>query len=333
MQSHEPACVEADQASPRPRTRSATPKPETRIDVPDDLLAWHRLYFGDTGTAWVRTLPALATELLDRWQLRLDGRPIHGCVALVLPVLDADDQPAMLKLQPVDDETLGEPLALRTWNGKGAVRLLRHDKPTGAMLLERLSPRMLETLPSGLEGLEIIARLLAELTAVRAPHGLRRLSDVAAEILERVPRALAKVADPLERRLLADCAAATRELLDEPGDQLLHGDLHFWNVLASDDQPARWLAIDPKPLAGDPAFELLAGLHNRWEDVTATGDVPRAVHRRFDLMTGILGLDRQRAVGWTLAGVLQNVLWDIENAATSFHDEQDKAIAQVLLER
>lgn len=315
MQSHEPPCV----------------------DVPEDLLAWHRLFFGDAGTAWVRTLPVLAAELLDRWQLRLDDRPIHGCVALVLPVRTADDQPAMLKLQPVDDETLGEPIALRAWNGNGAVRLLRHDKPTGAMLLERLSPRMLATLPSDLDGLEIIAQLLAELTAVRAPHGVRRLSDLAAQLLERVPQALAKATDPLERRLLEDCAAATRELLGEPGDRLLHGDLHFWNVLASDDQggdqPARWLAIDPKPLAGDPAFELLAGLHNRWEDVTAAGDVPKAVYRRFDLMTGILGLDRQRATGWTLACVLRNLLWDIENDATSFHDEPDKAIAQALLGR
>jgi streptomycin 6-kinase len=330
--------IAADQRrrASRPRARSATPEAGMRIDVPESLIAWHRTVFGDAGTAWVRAVPTLAAQLLERWQLRLDGPPTCGCVALVLPVLCADDLPAMLKLQPVDDETLGEPLALRTWNGNGAVRLLKHDKASGAMLL-RLRPRTLATLPDDLEALEIIARLLAELSAVRAPHGLRRLSDVAAEMLDRVPRALSMVADPAERRLLAACADATRELLDEPGDRLLHWDLHFHNVLASPDQghdrPARWLAIDPKPIAGDPGFELLAALHNRWDDVTATGDVQRAVFRRFDLMTATLGLDRQRATGWTLARVLQTVLWDVENSATSWNNEPDKAIARALLER
>ncbi|GAB3412956.1 aminoglycoside phosphotransferase family protein [Flindersiella endophytica] len=304
-----------------------------RIDVPSTLLETHTTYFGGEGTAWIRALPHLAAELLDRWQLRLDGEPTCGCVAVIVPVTCADGTPAVLKLQPVDDETLGEPLALRTWNGDGAVRLLRHDKPSGAMLLERLHPRTLATVEDDLRALEVIAQLLAKLSAVRAPHELRRLDGVAAEMLERAPRLLPKVADPAERRMLTTCARATQELVAEAGDRLLHWDLHFLNVLASPDERGPWLAIDPKPLAGDPGFELLAALHNRWDDVTATGNVPRAVHRRFDLMTGTLGLDRQRATGWTLARILQNALWDIENEATSWHSEPDKAIARALLDR
>lgn len=92
------------------------------------------------------------------------------------------------------------------------------------------------------------------------------------------------------------------------------------------------MAIDPKPLAGDPGFELLAALHNRWDEAVATGDVPRAIRRRFDLMTDILGLDRQRATAWTLARVLQNALWDVERHDTMWHTEQDRTIAQTLLD-
>ncbi len=69
-------------------------------------------------------------------------------------------------------------------------------------------------------------------------------------MLERTPRALERVPDPADRRLIADCAAAVREVVDEPGDRLLHWDLHYENVLGS--ERAAWLAIDPKPLAGDP---------------------------------------------------------------------------------
>ncbi|NDL56853.1 hypothetical protein F7O44_07180 [Phytoactinopolyspora sp. XMNu-373] len=33
-------------------------------------------------------------------------------------------------------------------------------------------------------------------------------------------------------------------------------------------------------------------------------------------MTEMLGLDRERATGWTLARVLQDSLWEIEDGAT-----------------
>ncbi len=43
--------------------------------------------------------------------------------------------------------------------------------------------------------------------------------------------------------------------------------------MAAHRQP--WLVIDPKPLAGDPCFELLPVLDNRWDDLVATGDLRR----------------------------------------------------------
>src|SRR5690606_5562906 len=73
-----------------------------------------------------------------------------------------------------------------------------------------------------------------------------------------------------------------------------------------------WLAIDPKPLAGDPGFDLLPALDNRWDEVVASGDVRRAVLRRFDLLVEVLELDPARAAGWTLGRVLQNALWSVQ---------------------
>jgi streptomycin 6-kinase len=131
------------------------------------------------------------------------------------------------------------------------------------------------------------------------------------------------------------CASALEEVLPEAGDRVLHGDLHYFNILAPHPADPRepWLAIDPKPLAGDPGFDLLPALHNRWVGAVFTGDVPRAIRRRFDLMTDILGLDRKRATAWTLARVLQYALWDVEHDDTIWHTEPDRAIAQTLLDR
>nr|WP_202918488.1 aminoglycoside phosphotransferase family protein [Streptomyces cavernae] len=272
------------------------------IDIPEELVAAQYRY-NKEGMAFIAALPGRVEEFLGRWGLRIDGPSMHGVAALVLPVVRADGSSAVLKLQHLDAETEGEAVALRVWDGDGAVRLLDHDEATGTMLLERLDAgRMLTYVPDTREGVLVIARLLARLTSGPAPQGMRRLGDIAADMLERTPPVLARITDPVDRRLVADCAAAVREVMDEPGDRLLHWDLHFDNVLASDREP--WLAIDPKPLAGDPGFDLWPALDNRFE--------PDEVRWRFDAMTEVLGLDRNRAAAWTLGRVLQNALWDVE---------------------
>ncbi|GGZ76986.1 aminoglycoside phosphotransferase family protein [Streptomyces bluensis] len=274
------------------------------IEVPEKLAASQSEFNGEAGRAFVAGLPRLAADFLDRWELRVDGPSMYGVSALVLPVVRRDGAPAVLKLQLLDEESVGEPVALRVWDGDGAVRLLDHDDATGTMLLERLDPaRMLSHVPDTREAVLVIARLLAHLTSFPAPEGMRRLADIAAAMVDETPRALERVADPAARRLLADCAAAVREVLDEPGDRLLHWDLHDENVLASERAP--WLAIDPKPLAGDPGFDLWPALDNRFD--------PDELSWRFDAMTDVLSLDRARARAWTLGRVLQNCLWDIED--------------------
>ncbi|AKN71074.1 hydroxyurea phosphotransferase [Streptomyces sp. PBH53] len=274
------------------------------IDIPDELAEAQDEYNGAAGRAFIAALPDLAAGFLDRWRLRLDGPSMNGVSALVLPVVRADGLRAVLKLQLLDEESEGEPVALRVWDGDGAVRLLDHDPATGTMLLERLDEsRMLADVADTREAVLVIAGLLAHLTSFPAPPGLRRLGDIAEAMLEQTPWALERIPDPAIRRTVADCAAALREVVHEPGDRLLHWDLHDENVLAADR--ADWLAIDPKPLAGDPGFELWPALANRYD--------PAEVRWRFDALTDVLGLDRERARAWTLGRLLQNALWDVED--------------------
>ncbi|GAA2840508.1 aminoglycoside phosphotransferase family protein [Crossiella cryophila] len=304
----------------------------TLIEVPPAFAALHQQHDGADGLAWIEALPALVADFLDRWELRLDGDPAHGMASLVLPVRQADDSLAVLKLQRVNEENIGEPVGLRGWDGDGVVRLLRHDEPTCTMLLERLdATRPLTVLPDDEQALTILTDLLGRLVALPAPPELRRLADIAAAMVADTPAAAAQLPDPAEAELVRGYAAAVAEVLDEPGDRLLHWDLHYDNVLAplpgTDREP--WLAIDPKPLAGDPGFDLQPALSNRWADLVATGDPHRALRRRFDLMTERLGLDRERATRWTLGRVLQNCLWDIEDGKLRIDPEQ-RTIAEAL---
>ncbi|MFI9172775.1 aminoglycoside phosphotransferase family protein [Streptomyces lincolnensis] len=297
------------------------------VEVPDRLVASYARAFGEEGRAWIARLPALAAEVLERWELRRDGEPGAGEASLVLPVVRADGHRAVLKLQLPREEVTAALVGLRTWDGDGTVRLLDHEPESGSMLLERLGDRSLAAVEDDDTALGILARLLARLVAVPAPAELRSLGDIAAGMLEQVPRSVEALADPVDRRLLRDWASAVAELADRPGDRMLHWDLHYDNVLAADREP--WLAIDPEPLAGDPGFDLWPALNSRWDDVVAAGDPARVVRRRFDLLTGTLGLDRRRAAGWTRGRLLQNALWDIEDGETTL-DPAAVAMAEAL---
>ncbi|GHG31334.1 aminoglycoside phosphotransferase family protein [Streptomyces zaomyceticus] len=292
------------------------------IHVPEELAASQAKYNGEAGRAFVAALPERAEEFLGRWGLRVTGPSMYGMASLVLPVeRAADGTRAALKMQILDDETEGEPIGLRVWDGAGVVRLLDHDAATGTMLLERLDEaRPLTSVADTREALDVVAGLLARLVAVPAPQGLRGLGDIAAGMLAEVPGAAERL-DAEDAAVLRDCAAAVREVAGEPGDRLLHWDLHLGNILAAEREP--WLAIDPKPLAGDPGFDLLPALLDRFD--------PDDVLWRFDLLAEVVG-DRERAVAWTLGRVLQNGLWDVEDGEDGL-DEEQVEVARILRER
>ncbi|MER6099273.1 aminoglycoside phosphotransferase family protein [Streptomyces sp. NPDC001728] len=292
------------------------------IHVPEELARSQAKYNGEAGRVFVAGLPALAEDFLGRWGLRLTGPSMHGVASLVLPVERASDgAPAALKMQILDDETEGEPVGLLAWAGNGSVRLLDHDPATGTMLLERLDEaRPLTSLPDTREALGVVAGLLARLSAVPAPAGLRGLGDLTAAMLDALPGAAERLG-AADAAVLRDCAAAVREVAGEPGDRLLHWDLHLGNVLAAQREP--WLAIDPKPLAGDPGFELLPALMDRFDPD------PAEVLWRFDLLAEVVG-ERRRAVAWTLGRVLQNGLWDVEDGEPALAPDQ-VAVARILL--
>jgi len=97
-------------------------------------------------------------------------------------------------------------------------------------------------------------------------------------------------------------AAVTRELAGTQQDPVLcHQDLQGSNVLRA--QRESWLAIDPKPLVGEPAFDVASLLRDRrWE-------IRRAViERRLALLSGELGLERDRMRAW---GIVHALHWGV----------------------
>jgi streptomycin 6-kinase len=115
---------------------------------------------------------------------------------------------------------------------------------------------------------------------------------------------------PIPHRLVEQAIVLGRELADEPGSSVVHGNLHYGNVLAADREP--WLAIAPRPLNGDPHYEVAPMLWSRWDELT--GNIRDGVRRRFYTLVDAAGFDEERARAWVIVRVVRAATRELASA-------------------
>lgn len=262
---------------------------------------------GPDWAGWVDALPGVADTVMRRWGIRPDGPATNGHCSLVIPVRTAEGVAAALKIGFPDEESEHEHLALRRWGGHGAVRLLSADPHHHALLLERLDATDLNRVPEA-EACRVVAALYRSLHLPALPS-LRSLASFVQRWngdLAELPRSA-----PIPRRLVEQAVAQGRDLVGDRTvpDRVLHTDLHYGNVLAGSREP--WLTIDPKPLNGDPHYEIAPMLWNRWGEIA--GDVRRGVRRRLWTLVDAAGFDEQRARAWVLVRMVHNAMWAVQD--------------------
>ncbi|MCA6096555.1 aminoglycoside phosphotransferase family protein [Streptomyces sp. SCA3-4] len=254
---------------------------------------------------WLAALPDIARECLAHWELTPERVQMPGGrTSMVVLVRQADGTPAALKLSPPDGTTALEHAALAHWDGRSAVRPLRVDTANGALLLERLhgdvSLRSLAEPKAQLEAAATLQRLWVPPPAAPGPD----FPTVAAHT--------AAAADVLRSHREQPWAADVRALLDEAlelhGDLLagtaeesavlLHGEYHQGTVLAADRVP--WLAVAPRPLVGERAYDLAWLVRDRADTLLAAPGAAAAARRRVAKLSESLDVDAGRLRGWTL---------------------------------
>jgi streptomycin 6-kinase len=262
---------------------------------------------GDDGRArWLTRLPDVIDALAAEWSLEV-AEPYEpgGTSAWIAPVYRSDGQKLVLKVGWRHMEAEEEADGLWFWNGDGAVRCVAAQKLEGtqALLLERCHPGIqLKDAVSELEQDVVIGRILRRLWEHEPPEGgpfrpLHELCDYWARELE---------AEMAVTGRGGELARVALGLLREPPagsgrGVLLCTDLHAGNVLSAQREP--WLAIDPKPFVGDPAFDPVQHMLNC---VRLRAD-PVGLARR---MATLLDLDAERVRLWLFARCAQEGLHD-----------------------
>ena len=127
------------------------------------------------------------------------------------------------------------------------MRLLRRDRSRRALLVERARP-----------GDDIAELAEEEATRVAVATGLmlwRTAGEPFRWIGDHVPRWL----DNAEGHELVPLARELYASLDVGRETLVHGDFHHHNILQSARGP---VAIDPKPMLGEPEYDIPSFLWN-----------------------------------------------------------------------
>jgi streptomycin 6-kinase len=279
----------------------------TVIEIHEQL---HRTIeqFGDDGRNWLARLPDVIARLEETWRIDVGATFGNASVSYTAPATRRDGGRVVIKVPIPHEEAEHEPDALRLWDGRGAVRLIELDDATGAMLLEACRPGT--RLSDAAEPDDVSAiggALLRELHRPLPSIGLpfRRLNDVMQRWADLARARVRTIGDPADTALVDEGAELLERLPDGSDTQtLLHGDYHHWNVLRAEREP--WLAIDPKPMVGDPAYDSAQFLGNRYG--TRGPDHFEGELARF---SAAAGFDEHRVLLWCYARETENCQWYI----------------------
>jgi streptomycin 6-kinase len=164
----------------------------------------------------------------------------------------------------------------------GGVEVIEADLATGALLMPKLGASLDQTGLSDAERVGVCARVIEKLRTCVIRAGTMTVADYNNELVREASFLRLRAAEIASN--LSTTATETR---------LLHGDLHHANILSSGDE---WVAIDPKGLVGDPAFEITGYMRNPIQVIDKD-----TLRQRLQLFHTALGDPIDRLWGWSFS--------------------------------
>jgi streptomycin 6-kinase len=246
---------------------------------------------------------------LALWRLTSPKLVAETATSTVWRVAQPDGTPAALKLlRPGETEEARGADYLQALAGHGAVRV--YGRNGDAILMEWCEGPALGDLARADQD---DAATEIQCDVIQTLHG----EDIPSGLLEPLTARFAPLTTPRLDGDLATAAHLARDLLTSTTTAVaLHGDLHHDNIMHS----ARgWLAIDPKGVSGDPAYETA----NAFRNPEGTGDLPfrpDRITRLADRFSRRLGQPPRRILGWAAAHCALSTFWSREAGRDSGED-------------
>jgi streptomycin 6-kinase len=245
---------------------------------------------------------------LAAWQLANPQLLTQTVTSHIYTVTRENETVVLKLLSPTETEEQTGAVALRYFDGHGAVRLLAADE--GAQLLEYAAGDELVTLAErgqDEEATRIIAGVIRQLHDVRSEIPTAGLFRLDRWFRELFVKAAADRHAGIASIYVRGAALAERLLANPREVRVLHGDIHHRNVRQSG---RGWLAFDPKGVVGERTYDCANTLCNPV--------MPELVHNETRLLTNAailadtLAIDLSRVLAFTYAYACLSASWSLQ---------------------
>jgi len=211
----------------------------------------------------------------------------------------------ILKFGKSKSEIIAEASALRFYDGVGCVRLLNLDEENGVLLRSYAHPSSLRSFfPSKDED-----AILYATNVIKKLHSKKPTNDMYPTITDWI--SAIKSYGFISEKHIDRAKSIAKDLLDSSKQNvLLHGDLHHDNILCSEQ--GEWVAIDPKGVIGDIAYEVGAFIRNPIPELLEY-NASIIIERRIKLFSECLGIDDKRIRQWSYVQSILAACFAIED--------------------
>ena len=263
----------------------------------------------EKGKVWLDSLPATVELLARQWNLK-NLTPAAELSYNYVLLGFRDSTPIILKIGCKTTEIQKEAAALEAYNGSGCVHLIAAHFEYNALLIEQVIPgtRLKALFPShDLEAVAYAASLMQQLHNVPIKNPAH---------FETISQWLEQLQYPKYEKILGIHIVKARELAHtllatQPTSVLLHGDLHHENILSTSAN--KWLAIDPKGVIGDPAYEVGAFIRNPYPELLSQPNVAEIMRERLELFAKLLSIDKKRLQQWSYVQAVLAACWALDD--------------------
>lgn len=264
---------------------------------------------GSKGKTWLNNLPVMIEKLSMIWSLT-DITPVNNMSWNYVATARMNNKNlVVLKISSDPQLIADEYQTLQYWQGHGAIRVIDYHSVYHAVLLERAMPGTslkeynTENSEKTIEIYADVVKKIADKPLPKDQH-YKHVSDWL--------KALDRITDLRIKPDFVACARALRlQLLKTTTHEYLcHGDLHLDNIIQQD---FHWLAIDPKGIIGEMAFEAAAFDLIDQNKTSKHSDIQALILEQITSLAQYLSLDRKRLLAWVFLKIILSAQWHIED--------------------
>jgi streptomycin 6-kinase len=276
-------------------------------------------------------MKSVLQALCFAWQLNnLKLLAKRSASTIYSAVISNSQKPAVIKIIKNKADFMQELAALTALQNHGSIRLIASNQELNALLLDAAKPgeQLSSFFPSNdQQGFTIATTLIKQLHQTPLPNNSQ---------FPTLPEWLNAlfIAQPnssiIPTELLTAAQKIAHKLFATPGKQvLLHADLHHENILSNG---INWVAIDPKGVIGDAAYELAPLLCNPIAPLASLQptNLELVLTTRIAELGKLMAIDQIIICHWGLVHAVAGACWAEEAMQQPNHWI---AIAQVLLAR